>query len=110
MRNQNFQIQAGDDLLLVITVRASDNCTLVDLTDSSALWVLADAPGCTPRLTKTGSLSDALNGEVTVSLEPADTADLSCGTYHHELQMRDALSKTCTVMTGKARIVGDSAP
>jgi hypothetical protein len=110
VRNQSFSLQAGDDLDLVIVVRASDNCTVVDLTDSAALWVLAEAPGCTPLVTKTGTLSDAENGEVTVSLEAADTADLSCGTYHHELQMRDALDKTSTVMTGKARIVADSAP
>lgn len=110
MKNQNFNLQAGDDLDLVIVVRASDQCTVVDLTDSTARWVLADAPGCTPRLTKTGTLSDAVNGEVTVSLEPADTSSLCAGRYHHELQLRDALSKTSTVMTGVARIVGDSAP
>jgi hypothetical protein len=109
MRNQNFTIQAGDDLDLVIVVRASDRCTKVDLTDSTALWVLSDAPGCTPLVSKAGALSDAVNGEVTISLEPGDT-DRLCGTYHHELQMRDALSKTTTVMTGKARITGDSAP
>jgi hypothetical protein len=110
MNNQNFRLQVGDDLDLVIVVRASDNCTLADLTGSTALWVLADSPGCTPRLSITGTLTDAENGEVTVTLAPDDTADLSCGTYHHELQMRDGLNKTTTVMTGKARLVADSAP
>jgi hypothetical protein len=110
MRNQNFNIQAGDDLDLVVTVRAADRCTKVNLTDSTALWVLADSPGCTPRVSKTGTLSDAVNGEVTISLEPADTSSLSAGTYHHELQMTDAMSKITTVMTGKAKIVADSAP
>jgi hypothetical protein len=110
MRNQNFSIQAGDDLDLVVTVRDSDDCDAVDLTSATAVWVLARNPGCTPLLTKTGSLSDAVNGEVTITLEPEDTADLCAGRYHHELQVRDALSKTSTVMTGVARIVGDSAP
>lgn len=110
MKNQNFTIQAGDDLSLLIVVRASDRCSLADLTGSSALWVLADRPGCTPRVSKTGSLSDAVHGEVTVVLEPADTSSLCAGTYHHELQMRDGLSKTSTVMTGVVRVVGDSAP
>lgn len=111
MKNQNFSIQAGDDLSLLIVVRASDRCSLADLTGSSALWVLADRPGCTPRVSKTGTLAtDPTTGEVTVVLEPADTADLCAGTYHHELQMRDGLSKTSTVMTGVVRVVGDSAP
>ena len=110
MKNQNFTLQSGDDLDLLIIVRGSDNCTLADLTGSIALWVLADRPGCTPRLSVTGTLSNAVNGEVTVTLLPSHTADLTCGTYHHELQMRDGLNKTTTVMTGKARIVGDSAP
>lgn len=110
MRNQNFSIQAGDDLDLVIVVRAADQCSVVDLTDASAVWVLADAPGGRPRLSKTAALSDAVNGEVTVSLEPADTSSLCAGRYHHELQLRDALSKTSTVMTGSVRVVGDSAP
>lgn len=110
MRNQNFQIQVGDDLDLVITVRAADQCSVVDLTDSTARWVLADEPGGRPRLTKTGVLSDAVNGQVTVSLEPGDTSSLCAGRYHHELQLRDALSKTSTVLTGSVRVVGDSAP
>lgn len=109
MRNQNFSMASGDDLDLVVTVRAADRCTLVDLTHASALWVLADAQGDRPRLSKTATITNTVNGEITVSLEAGDT-DRLCGTFHHELQVRDALGKTCTAMTGKARITADSAP
>lgn len=100
---------SGDDLDLVITVRASDRCTVQDLTGATALWVLSEAPGCTPLVSKTATLTDAANGVVTVSLEPGDT-DRYCGTYHHELQITDAVSKISTVMVGKAKITSDSAP
>jgi hypothetical protein len=110
VKNQNFTIQVGDNLDLLIIVRDADGCDLTDLTGSTALWVLAEKPGCTPLLSKTGTLTSAINGEVTVSLDPADTADLRCGSYHHELQMTDGLSKVTTVMTGHARLIGDSAP
>lgn len=109
MRNQNFSMASGDDLDLVVIVRAADRCTLVDLTNATATWVLADCQGDRPRLSKTATVTDATAGEITVTLFPSDT-DRLCGTYHHELQVRDALSKTSTVMTGKARITADSAP
>lgn len=109
MRNQNFQMASGDDVDLVIIVRASDRCTLLDVTGVTALWVLSEAPGCTALVSKTGALSDAANGEITVSLTPSDT-DRYCGTYHHELQLTDGSGRISTVMTGKAKITSDSAP
>ena len=109
VKNQIFSMASGDDVDLVVTVRAADRCTKVDLTNATALWVLADAQGCRPRVSKTGTITDAENGEVTVYLVPSDT-DRLCGTFHHELQLQDALGKTTTAMVGKARIVADSAP
>jgi hypothetical protein len=110
MKHQNFSIQVGDDLDLVIVVRQSDGCTVLDVTGTTALWVLARSPGATPLVSKTGALSDPTIGEVTVSLVPADTEDLCAGRYHHELQLTDANDRVTTVMTGVARIMGDSAP
>lgn len=109
LRNQNFTIASGDDLDLVIVVRAADRCTRVDLTNATALWVLAEAQGDRPRVSKEATITDAENGEVTVYLEPSDTERL-CGTFHHELQLKDALGKTTTAMVGKAKITADSAP
>jgi hypothetical protein len=83
---------------------------VTDLTGATAIWVLADRPGGSPRLTKTATITNAALGLVTVTLEAADSADLRCATYHHELQVRDSQGKTSTVMTGHCRIVGDSAP
>ena len=110
VRNQNFSIQAGDDLDLVVTVRLSDQCSPADLTHATALWVLSEAPGCRPLVTKTGTITDAPAGIVTVPLVPSDTRNLCAGRYHHELQVRDALQRTTTTMTGNAWVFGDSAP
>jgi hypothetical protein len=109
MKNQNFSMSSGDDVDIVVTVRAADRCTLLNVAGVTPLWVLAESPGCTPLVSKTGSVTDAAGGEITVSLEPGDT-DRYCGTYHHELQLTDAQGRISTVMTGKARITGDSAP
>jgi hypothetical protein len=109
MRNQHFSMSSGDDVDLVIVVRGSDRCSLLDVTGVTALWVLAESPGCTALVSKTGALTDPANGEITVSLEPGDT-DRYCGTYHHELQLTDSSGRISTVMTGKAKITEDSAP
>jgi hypothetical protein len=100
---------SGDDVDLVVIVRASDRCTRVDVTGTTPLWVLSDGPGCRPRVSKTGAITDAANGEITVSLVPGDTERL-CGSYHHELQLTDGSSRISTVMVGKAKITADSAP
>ena len=109
MRNQNFKMASGDDVDLVVIVRASDGCSRVDVTGTTPLWVLSDAPGCRPRVSKSGALTDPVNGEITVPLVPGDTARL-CGTFHHELQLTDGSGRISTVMTGKASIQADSAP
>lgn len=110
MKNQNFALQQGDDLVLSITVRTSGTCVAVNLTGSTASWVLSRAPGCTPLITRAGVLTSPTTGVLTVTLVPGDTEDLCAGRYHHELQLTDALSKVSTVMTGIARLTGDSAP
>jgi len=110
MKNQNFSMQSGDDLVLRITVKTAETCLPVDLTNATARWVLARAPGCTPLVTIAGVLTDPTHGVLTVTLVPADTDDICAGRYHHELQLTDALSKVTTAMTGTARLTGDSAP
>lgn len=110
MKNQNFSMQVGDDLVLSITVRTSSSCVVVDLTGSTASWALSRAPGCTPLITIAGVSASPTTGVLTVTLVPGDTEDLCAGRYHHELQLTDALSKVSTVMTGTARLTGDSAP
>jgi hypothetical protein len=109
VRNQNFRMASGDDVDLVVTVRNSDDSAVVSLVGASALWVLSDEAGCTPRLSKTGTLTDAANGLVTVSLTADDTGDLD-GVYYHEMQITDGVGKISTVLTGRAWITADSAP
>ena len=102
---QNFEITAGDTVPVIVTI-SDDSGAAVNLTGASARW--AAAPG-TPRrfgspvITKDPgagiAITNAAAGELTVTLEPADTEALS-GDYFHELQVTDSSGSITTPLSG----------
>lgn len=113
---QDFDMHSGDSRDLEITV-VDENDAAVDVSAATMTWELSklDSSGTLPAprgaalVTKTvGSgitITDGPNGELTVALDPADTADLR-GDHYHELQIVTG-GKTSTVLFGKVAVLKD---
>lgn len=97
-----------------ITVTVTDKAgAAVDCSSVTIVYALDTAPhsGGTPLVSKTTAGGDftiggASNHEVTFTLDPADTADLS-GTYYHEMEITNVAGDVATVLEGIVEIVGD---
>lgn len=112
---QDFSMHSGDDRVLTVTVLDSAG-SAVNITGGTITWALskqaADAvePKGDALITKSTSvggvtITDGPNGQCSVTLVEADTADLA-GTYYHEMQV--VLSgDTSTVLYGTATIKKD---
>lgn len=104
-----FEMYSGDTRTLTVTVRDTSGAA-VDLTGATARWALAKKVGQAALVSKsTGSgieLTDAANGEFTVTLDPADTADL-VGDYWHEAEVTDSAGRVVTVFQARASIKQD---
>ncbi len=83
LRNQNFEMAAGDNKRLEFTVEDQDN-----LEHGSAIWAASQYLNGEPVLTKEGAGSITISeNRVLVDLVPEDTQELESGTYYHELQI-----------------------
>jgi hypothetical protein len=101
---------AGDSLELTFDVDQPDG-TAKDLTGATVSWAVASRPGDTPALDDgdagvTLTISDAANGEVTVTVDAGATSDLS-GLYYHELEVEDASGAVDTVARGEFTVTPD---
>lgn len=107
VRNQNFEMWAGDDVECVFTIEDVD-----DLTGWSARWAMADAPHGEPLVTKTSTPPGGIaidENKVTVVLVSQDTADLVGATdkprvLYHELELSDPLDRTYTAAAGMVTV------
>lgn len=115
----SFPMHRGDDRDLTFTV-VDEAAAAVDITGATLTWVLANqdpkitgspAPRGSALVTKTvGSgitITDAVAGEGTVSILPADTTGLKApASYYYELQV--VLSgKTTTILFGNITLSRD---
>jgi hypothetical protein len=102
---------SGDSLDLVVTVK-NDDGDVVDISGADATWVLAPSegrPSVVEKTTGSGiSLTDAANGEVTISIDPSDTENKE-GLYYHELQITDDTGNVSTALSGEFEIKRDTA-
>jgi len=113
--NQNASMHSGDDKELVITINDSSG-NAIDLSGLvSAKWScskkksdgsFSSTPVVSKSLVSGISVTDAANGELTVTLAQADTKDLS-GSFYQELELVDSANKKQTVMTGTLTILKD---
>jgi len=97
---------AGDSYVLNTKVREPTG-EVVSLTGASVEWGLADSASGTPLLTKDTNdgirITDAENGEFSVTISPEDTEDLA-GNYYHEAEITESSGAVSTVFTGQFRI------
>lgn len=102
VKNQNFEMVAGDTKNIVIPVS-----NVNDLAGASVKWALKktvyDASNAVYKDTASGGIS--ISGTTfTVALAPADTVALRPGDYYHEAEVTDAAGNVSTVTTGKVTI------
>jgi hypothetical protein len=113
--NQNFEVYAGDDAAVVITV-TNDAGTAIDLHDVQEIeWKAYDGAGATVLTrTKTGGditfVTSGTDGQISIALAAADTDDLA-GWYWHSARLTDASGNKSTFEQGrllaKVRELGD---
>lgn len=108
MNRYSFQTVAGDDL--VMSMAATDQAMAVFALTGKTLTFRAVRPGCsyhsTPDavLEKAGATVSAVNGTFTVTLAPADTADLEPGDYPFLVYATSSGAQR-TVANGRLRII-----
>lgn len=105
--SQNFQMTAGDNKVLVVTVKDA-NGTRVNITGTSIKWQAARSFGKASVISKaTGgngvNITNGPNGVFTVTLLAADTESLA-GIYHHEAQITALDGLISTVLFGTMKI------
>jgi hypothetical protein len=107
----------GDTARLVVTV-TDDAGDAVNLTGATAAFALARTRGGDPLVTKSTdgggiTLTDPANGELTITIDGADTADLGSPRgrrHYYEVTIRDGSGQTVTVTTGTWTIHEDTVP
>ena len=107
---QDVTMWSGDDITIVVTV-TTNGTSAVDITAYTVSYVL-QTDAFTANVTKaTGgsgiTITDAINGEFTVTLADTDTSGLS-GRCYHEAQVTDGSGNKYTVMTGTVTINKDA--
>ena len=103
---QNFEMTAGDDKTLVITVRDA-NGNPVSITGASIKWQCARSFGKASSISKTTSsgisITDGANGVFAVTLDDTDTESL-VGNFIHEAQVTASDGSISTVVSGTMKI------
>lgn len=105
--NQNVGVYAGDSFELIIDV--TEDGSAKDLSGASVEWALAERPGTAELLDQSdsgvdASITDAGNGEVTVTVDAGTTDDL-VGTLNHELRVTDSSGRKSVVTRGTVTIL-----
>lgn len=104
----NLLIDQGSTFSVTINWTAEDG-SYIDLTNYTANSQLRKSYYSANSITFTANISDAANGEVTLSLTPAQTANLKAGRYVYDLNMSNAnvitrlVEGIATVMPGVTR-------
>lgn len=105
---QNFDMQAGDDKAIDVTVTSDGMATgtPVDITGATITWTLRRSVENTVALVTKATpggiqITDGPNGRFTINLADADTAGL-LGLYLHEAVLADVSSNDSTVLNGVA--------
>lgn len=100
-----FSMRAGDSRVLEITVRNAEG-NAVDLTGATVTWQASTEPFGAPSIEKNAVVTNAAQGILSVTLDPADTAALA-GQYFQVAVVVDEQQNRSTVYLG---IMSISAP
>ena len=104
----DIELKAGDSYDIVLTVTEEDGSP-TPLNEVDVFWFMTVAWHRLPTLEKTlGQGVQAEDGEITITVDPADTAALR-GDYWHQCRVRDAIGQEYTVASGKLSIKPSTA-
>ena len=106
---QDFEVYQGDTKQVTITITDEAGAALT-LTGSSQKWEAFD--GATAAIQKADvdiSLVsvDGTDDAIRFTIDPADTATLTAGTYAHEAEVTDSTSNVSTVTRGTMTVRDD---
>lgn len=111
LSGQNFEMHQGDNKEIIIT-NYDENDAILDLTGYSIVWVAYHPT--TKALILSKSLGDGItvptpeNGQIVISLLPADTLSVVPNTYNHEVEITLS-SVVSTTTTGTIKILFSKA-
>lgn len=102
---QDVTMYAGDTVNIKVTVYDSDNSNVrKNITGCTIKWVMYDPDDTGVMLTKTTpsgiTVTDAINGELTIPVASTDTETVTPGNYRHEAEITDASNNVSTVLVG----------
>jgi len=97
LTNQDFEMWAGDDMVLVFTIQDEEN--IEDAT--SIKWAMARSVRGPKLVNKTGT---ATGNQTFITLEKEDTEDIRPGRYYHELEITDYQGRVSTAAMGSVRV------
>lgn len=102
--DQNATIYAGDDVDINVAVTDPATGDPKNLTGATVQWAMFKEYKGTVVVTKDTddgvTITDAANGELTISLDAADTEDVRPDIYAHEVEVTDGSGNVSTVTTG----------
>lgn len=103
----DFIMVSGDSKVLNITVTDSADAA-VDLSDvNAAEWSLYLSSALVTKTLGSGiTVTDAVNGIVQVTIDPADTEELKGGEYKHGIQLTTSTGQVLTPRSGTTLEVG----
>lgn len=109
---EDLIIRRGDTTTIVVAITADG--APMDITDYTVRFVVKrDYTSVVAVITKTTSsgivLTNPTAGELTITLAPADTEDLSPGTYYYDLELTSSTGSVGTYLWGKLTIEADIA-
>jgi hypothetical protein len=105
MKNQNFEMFAGDTKPIVVNV-IDENGVPLDLSGSIIKWGLRRGEFSTENLVLKSTPEIEIDADkITIKLLPEDTKLLSGSNFFHECECTDQLGDVSTLFTGKVKIL-----
>lgn len=100
----NLLIDQGASFSVTINWTADDG-TYIDLSNYTANSQLRKSYYSANSITFTANISDSANGEITLSLTPAQTANIKSGRYVYDLNMKDNTNTVTRLVEGIATVM-----
>ena len=110
---QNFEMHQGDRKQLVVEITDENEAPINLGSYDEITWVAYHPSRKSTVLTKTLSdgitVTDVINGVITIDLLPVDTLNILPNIYAHECELSDGGTNVSTVFTGSVKIIYSQA-
>lgn len=104
--DQNFEMYAGDSK--EINVQVTDSGNAKNIVGATIVWAMMNSPDNQNYIVKKSTdggilITDGENGRFRISLDPADTEEVTGG-FYHEAELTDSFGNVSTILVGNAVI------